>query len=71
VIAVPLLPGDEPVPLDLQAILDRYYDAGQYRRRVRYRETEPVPPLPRDQAEWVRQVVRDKGLLEAPRPPSA
>ncbi len=35
-IAVPLLPGDGDVPLDLQAVLDRCYDEANYRRRVRY-----------------------------------
>ncbi|MFO0953836.1 MAG: DUF4058 family protein [Isosphaeraceae bacterium] len=44
-IAVPLLSGDPDVALDLQAVLDRVYDAGPYRRRIRYAETAPAPPL--------------------------
>jgi len=52
-IAVPLLPGDPDVPLDLQAVFDRCYDTGPYRRRVRYDESTPVPALGTEQAEWV------------------
>ena len=41
VIEIPLLPGDRAAVVDLQAALDRAYDTGPYRRRVRY--TDPVP----------------------------
>ena len=44
-IAIPLLPGDGDVAVDLQEVFQRSYDAGPYRRRIRYRQTEPVPPL--------------------------
>jgi hypothetical protein len=70
VLAIPLLPGDEPVPLDLQAVLDRCYDAGPYRQRLRYQDTVPPPALAPEQAEWVAQVLRDKGLLPATAPPA-
>jgi hypothetical protein len=33
-IAIPLLPGDGVVPVDLQVLLDRCYDTGLYQRRV-------------------------------------
>ena len=63
-IAIPLLPGDPDVPIDLQAVFDRAYDAGPYRRRVRYAEAEPVPPLRPDQAEWAAEVLKQ----DAPNP---
>ena len=51
-ISVPLLPGDGDVPLDLQAVFDRCYDSGPYRRRVRYDPARINPPLRPDQIEW-------------------
>ncbi len=54
-IGLPLLPGDEDVALDLQAVFDRAYDIGPYRRRIRYAETTPIPPLRPEQAEWALQ----------------
>src|SRR5262245_44665458 len=44
-IAVPLLPGDGEANVNLQAVFDRCYETGQYRRRVRYREWTPTPAL--------------------------
>ncbi len=35
-IAIPLLPGDADVSLDLQAVFDRSYDFGPYRREIEY-----------------------------------
>lgn len=64
-IAVPLLPGDGDVPLDLQVVFDRCYDAGPYRRRVRYDPSQIVPPLPAEQLEWVMQKLRDRGMFAA------
>jgi hypothetical protein len=60
-IAVPLLPGDPAVPLDLQAVFAQCYETGGYRRRVRYAEDTPTPPLRPEQAEWVRRLLQDKG----------
>ena len=57
-IAIPLLPGDLPVTLDLQAVFDRCYDAGPYSREVRYGEDAIVPALGPDQAAWVGSVVQ-------------
>ncbi len=62
-IAVPLLPGDGSVTVDLQVLLDKCYDTGHYERRVRYKENPPVPPLSPEQMEWAQQVLRGKGLL--------
>lgn len=50
-IAVPLLPRHGEVALDLQAVFTRCYDAGPYRRRVRYDDpTQIEPPLDAEQA---------------------
>jgi hypothetical protein len=57
-IAVPLLPEDAPVPLDLQAVFNRAYDTGPYRRRVRYGQDEIVPPLSPSQADWAGRVLQ-------------
>jgi len=52
VIDVPLLPGDPTVGVDLQAVFDRCYDAGPYRREVRYLEDSPTPALSPQQMAW-------------------
>lgn len=52
-IDIPLLPGDAPVKLDLQAVFDRAYDDGPYSRRVPYEIDRVVPPQQPKQAEWV------------------
>jgi hypothetical protein len=64
-IDIPLLPEDEPARVDLQSVFDRAYDVGPNRRRVRYAERQPAPPLRSDQIEWVTQVLREKGLVAA------
>jgi hypothetical protein len=51
-IAIPLLPGDGPVLLDLQAVFTRCYDTGPYRRRVRYDAARLVPPLDTERTAW-------------------
>jgi hypothetical protein len=56
-IAVPLLPGDPEVPIDLQAVFDRAYDVGPYRRRIRHREIKPTPALPGEYREWAEGLV--------------
>jgi hypothetical protein len=65
VVAIPLLPGDGSVPVDLQILLDRCYDTGLYPRRVPYGERTPVPPLRPEQQAWVEQLLREKGILPA------
>jgi hypothetical protein len=57
VVAIPLLPGDPAVPIDLQAVFDRCYDAGPYRREIRYHADAIVPPLRPDQDEWARTLL--------------
>jgi hypothetical protein len=53
VIAIPLLPADPDVMLDLQAVFDRAYDAGPYSREVDYGSDPIVPRLRPDRAKWV------------------
>jgi hypothetical protein len=62
-IALPLLPGDSPVLIDLQAVFDRAYETGPYQRRNPYHNATPVPPLTAEQAEWASRLLREKGLL--------
>jgi hypothetical protein len=56
-IRIPLLPGDPTVPLSLQAAFQRAYDAGPYRRVVRYGEDAIDPPLSSTQAAWAARLV--------------
>jgi hypothetical protein len=53
VIPIPLAAPDPDVRLDLQAVLDRAYDAADYGKYV-YRET-PEPPLSAEDAAWASQ----------------
>jgi hypothetical protein len=62
-VAIPLLPEDQPVRIELQPLQDRCYDTGQYRRRVRYDRPLPPPPLQPEQITWVEQIMRGSGLL--------
>jgi len=64
-IRIPLLPGDGAVPVDLQPLLDRCYDTGLYQRTIPYATAAPVPPLRPEQAAWVEEVLRDKGVRPA------
>ena len=60
-LAIPLLPGDPDVTVDLQAVFDRAYDAGPYRREVDYGEDPVIPPFRPDQAKWVAsQLIRSQ-----------
>lgn len=64
-IHIPLRPGDADVKIDLQAVFDRCYDTGPYRRGLPYRHT-PEPSLSPEQGAWAEAILRDKGLLSAP-----
>jgi hypothetical protein len=58
VITVPLLPEDPPVQLDLQAAFDRAYDAGPYRKTIRYGKDPIDPPLAPQQAAWAATALK-------------
>ena len=57
-IAIPLLPGDPDVALDLQPVFNRCYETGRYDRRVQYGELTLNPPLTPQQTEWVKRLLR-------------
>ena len=57
-ISVPLLSADGAVPLDLQAVFERAYDAGPYRKRVNYADPAAVTPaLEGDDAAWAAELL--------------
>lgn len=60
-IRVPLADGDPDIVLDLQAVFNRCYDEGAYIRRLAYRR-EPSPPLKEDDAEWAKELLRERGI---------
>jgi hypothetical protein len=64
-IAIPLLPGDSDVVVDLQSVFNRCYETGRYARRVRYAQWSLVPALSEDRMQWVQRILRENGLLEA------
>jgi Protein of unknown function (DUF4058) len=57
-VAIPLLPGDSSVTVDLQAVFDRCYDAGPYAHEIRYSEDVVIPPLQSEKAAWAARAVR-------------
>jgi hypothetical protein len=59
-IAIPLLPGDPDVPLDLQDVFDRSYEFGPYQREIEYGKDPIVPRLKPKQAEWARNVLNPR-----------
>ncbi len=62
VVEVPLRPEDPPAPLDLQQVLTTVYDRAGYDLSLNYR-AEPNPPLIGVNAEWARNLLREKGLV--------
>jgi len=60
-IAIPLLPGDPDVPLDLQAVFDRSHDLGPYLREIEYGRDPIIPRLGADQAQWAATILKPRG----------
>jgi hypothetical protein len=60
VIGIPLLPGDGFVNADLQAVFNRAYDAGPFRKRVRYGAETILPPLSEEDSAWAAECIRAK-----------
>lgn len=56
VVPIPLLPGDDDVPLDLQAALDTVYDAVGLDLAVDYGRA-PEPPLGGEAARWAEEIL--------------
>ena len=57
-LAIPLLPPDPDVLLDLQAAFDRAYDGGPYRKGIYYGEDPIKPALRPEQTRWVESILR-------------
>jgi Protein of unknown function (DUF4058) len=60
-VAIPLLPGDSEIAIDLQAVFNRAYDAGPYHRRIRYQDAKPVPALGPEHQAWADALLRVGG----------
>jgi hypothetical protein len=59
-ISIPLLPGDADVPVDLQSVFNRCYDAGPYLREIAYGVDQVIPPLRTGQADWAAQFLQTR-----------
>ena len=57
-IAIPLLPEDPEVHLDLQTAFNGAYDGGPYHKTLRYGEDPIKPPLPPEQAKWAQALLK-------------
>ncbi|MFM9963690.1 MAG: DUF4058 family protein [Planctomycetaceae bacterium] len=66
VIAIPLLPEDPDVEVDLQSVFNRCYDSAQFARHIDYANDTPTPPLDDEQAAWADQIL--KALPQEVRP---
>lgn len=61
-ISIPLAASYPELTFDLQSAFSRAYDEGRYARRVDY--TRPLhPPLRREDEEWARALLYERGLL--------
>jgi hypothetical protein len=60
-IRIPLRQSDADVTLDLQALIDKCYENGDY-DVIDYRQP-PVPPLDPEAAAWTEKWLRTKGVL--------
>lgn len=59
-IRVPLRRGDPDVVLNLQALVERAYQAAGYGRTIDYR-ADPLPPLEPEDAAWADQLLKSAG----------
>lgn len=55
------LEGDAQIPLDLQIVVNRVYDEGQYQRFLDYHQP-PTPPLTEAEAAWADALLRKAGF---------
>jgi len=62
-VVVPLDAGVEPVRVELQPLLDRFYDVRKCGRQLRY-DQPAEPPLTLDQQAWAEGVLRARGALK-------
>jgi hypothetical protein len=61
-VPVPLRHPDPDVPLDLAEALRRVYASARYERRIDYHKAPPPPELSADDAAWIDQRLRERGL---------
>ena len=66
-VEVPLKPGDDDVPLDLQAVFNETYDRSAYQISTDY-AAESVPALSPQLAEWSNALLVQKGLRNGAKP---
>ena len=57
VIQIPLDPGVEPISIELQPLLDRSYDSGNYKRSNLYVKPA-IPPLTAEQQAWAEIILK-------------
>lgn len=62
-VRVPLVEPDIDLTLDVQAMIDRCYDAGNYARQIDYRN-DPRSRLDPGNATWVDSLLRQRGLRD-------
>lgn len=62
VVAVPLRPPDDDVPLDLSVVLTIIYDEAGYDLSIDYNQPPPPPEFDVKTLEWVREKVQEAGL---------
>lgn len=60
-IPVPLRPGEQEVPLDLQFVFQHVYDNGPYRRGAVDYSRPPQPPMPAELESWREACLRAAG----------
>lgn len=58
---LPLREGDMEPLLDIQTLINELYDEGNYDLVIDYTQ-EPVPPLSQNNAVWMDEVLKEKGL---------
>lgn len=58
---LPLRESDSEPLLDLQTLINELYDEGNYDLVIDYTQ-EPLPPLSQENAAWVNEVLKQKGL---------
>jgi len=57
-IGIPLADDDPDVPLDIQAGVEKVYEAGSYRDRIDY-QSPCQPPLPPEDQAWAAELIRN------------
>ncbi|HLJ58085.1 MAG TPA: DUF4058 family protein [Chthonomonadaceae bacterium] len=61
VVSVPLDRGDPDIVLDVQAVIDKYYEVGRLAEHTDY-SMEPYPPLEEPDRQWAEALLREKGV---------